>query len=64
MKCNGFNILLILIEKDKNWDMEQTWEGLHEPPVGFGKNKLIDTIAKQKESWTNQRKNLKRMMKR
>ena len=30
-----FCILLILLEKGLRSDISQTWEGLHEPPVGL-----------------------------
>ena len=35
MTSNGFYILLILFEKGLRSDISQTWEGLHEPPVGL-----------------------------
>ena len=34
MTINGFDILLILVEKIKI-DIAQTWEGLNESPVGL-----------------------------
>ena len=41
MTINGFGILLILVERIKR-DIAQTWEGLHEPPVGLKRtNELI-----------------------
>ena len=42
MTSNGFCILLILLEKGLTSDISQTWEGLHEPPVGMERaNELI-----------------------
>ena len=48
MTSNGFGILLILVERIKI-DIAQTWENLNKPPVGFGKNELIDTITTKEE---------------
>ena len=51
MTSNGFCILLILLEKGLRGAISQTWEGLHEPPVGL----------KERMDWyDNQRKEILR----
>ena len=44
MTSTGLGILLTLLE-GLRIDIAQTWENLNKPPVGFGKNELIDMIT-------------------
>ena len=62
MKSNGFAYYLFSLKMITK-DIAQTWESLHEPPVGFGNNEWIDMKTKEEESWTNHRKKWRRLKK-
>ena len=49
MTINGFGILLILVKKRLREIRRKLGKNLNKPPVGFGKNKLIDTITTKEE---------------
>ena len=59
MTSNGFCILLILLEKGLRSDMSQNLRRSSWTTGRIGKNKWIKMIIKEKESWTNHRKNSK-----